>query len=506
MDPATNQAFVLESGPTTNPFSATPGQIEIVNLGPSTSNAPKPTHISELIVPSPTPGPGVIGGISNALVPNATLTSAQALTGVQIFGSGFVSGMQVRLDGVDITTHGGAISNIAPTGRSVTVTIPPFFLSAPHHYALDVLSSGAQSNVVDFIVVQQVDLSHVCTDSSGPVNTQPTSVAIADQIANGPFSPIGLVSVSGCNSVVTLDLNPANATFGQLIGSPISVGTTPQGIAISQKLGLAVVANHGTNTSSILDLRPLPSNPAVQIVPDVTTGTSPTGVAINDATGAAIVANTGANTISLINLELLFPSTGTPPTTLTATSIGGIQQPIAVAIDPDRGANNQGIAVVTAVQLSSLGPTGSLDVVEIGFSTPTLMSTSPSGFVSSTPTGIVFDPTVATQRNPGVFYANSSGTNTITQFNPDTGGGSSVNVGINPTSLAINPQTGAILTSNSASNTISIVDTLSSPFKTHQTLGIPGSPTFGVAIDQFTNLAVIVDQANNRVLLFPMPN
>src|SRR5438874_12793944 len=124
--------------------------------------------------------------------------------------------MQVRLDSVDITTHGGAISNIAPTGRSVTVTIPPFFLSAPHHYALDVLSSGAQSNVVDFIVVQQVPLSNVCTDSSGtPVNTRPTSVAIADQIANGPFSPIGLFSVSGCNHVVVLDLIPANATFGQ---------------------------------------------------------------------------------------------------------------------------------------------------------------------------------------------------------------------------------------------------------------------------------------------------
>ena len=92
------------------------------------------------------------------------------------------------------------------------------------------------------------------------------------------------------------------------------------------------------------------------------------------------------------------------------------------------------------------------------------------------------------------------------QFNPDTGGGSSVNVGINPTSLAINPQTGAILTSNSASNTISIVDSISNPFKTQQTLGIPGSPTFGVAIDEFTNLAVIVDQANMRVLLFPMPN
>jgi len=508
VDPALNQAFLLMSGS---------GTLDIVDLGgPGTATPIKPTHISEVLVPSPTPGVGIIGGISNALVPQATLTCVPPtgspagtcnLSGVKIFGTGFVSPVQVRLDGVDITTQGGTVDNIAANGREVDVTIPPFFLSAPHHFALDVLSNGAQSNAAEFIVIQSVDLSKVCTDSSGnPVNTQPSSVAIADQIANGPFSPFGLISVSGCNSIVKLDLNPASPTFGQLLGSPISVGTTPQGIAISQKLGLVVVANHGTNTASILDLT---QSPVAQKVPDVTTGNGPTGVGIDDAIGAAVVANTTANTVSVINLASLFPPAGTtPPTSLTATSIGGIQQPIAVAIDPDRGTNNQGIAVVSAVSLSSsLGPSGSLAVVEIGFATPILSTSSSSGFVSSTPTGVVFDPTVVTRTaNPGVFYANSSGTNTITQFNPDSGGGSSVNVGINPTSLAINPQTGAILTSNSGSNTISIVDTLSNPFRTHQTLGIPGSPTFGVAIDQFTNLAVIVDQANMRALLFPMPN
>jgi DNA-binding beta-propeller fold protein YncE len=192
---------------------------------------------------------------------------------------------------------------------------------------------------------------------------------------------------------------------------------------------------------------------------------------------------------------------------LTPTSIGGIQSPIAVAIDPDRGTNNQGIAVVTSLQLvSGQAPFGALAVVEIGLQTPALSSTIPSGSVTATPTGIVFDPFVATGGNPGLFYANSSGSNVITAFNPDTGSGSQVNVGINPTSLAVNPQTGGILTSNSASNTISIVDTLSNPFKTRQTFGIPGSGTFGVAIDQFTNLAVIVDSANMRVLLFPTPN
>lgn len=508
VDPATNQAFVVESGKAacstcTPAVAAQPGQIEIINLGP----APKPTHISEVIVPSPTPGPGVIGGIPNARVPQGTLTSNQPLHGVQIFGTGFASGLQVRLDGVDITTQGGTIDNIAANGREVDVTIPAVLLSAPHHYALDVLSQGAQSNVVDLLVIQSVDLSKVCTDSTGAaVNTLPTSIALADQIANGTFSPLGLVSVSGCNSIVELDLNPAHMTFGQQIGSPISVGTGPQGIAISQKLGLAVVANHGTDTASVIDLT---QNPPVAKVPDVNTGTSPTGVGISDATGAALVANTGSNTVTLLDLGSLFPPAGTtPPTTLTPVSIGGVQSPLAVAIDPDRGTNNQGIAVVTAVTLSStLGPTGSLDVVEIGFTTPILSTTISSGFTSSTPSGIVFDPTVVTNTaNPGTFYANSSGTNSITQFNPDTGSGSSVSVGINPTSLAINPQTGAILTSNFGSNTISIVDTISSPFKTHQTLGIPGSPTFGVAIDQFTNLAVIVDQANMRVLLFPMPN
>ena len=523
VDPVTNQAFVAESGQApcstcTPATTGTPGQIQIVSLAAAT--AIKPTHISEVLVPSPSSAPGNIGGIPKALVPQATLTSTSALAGVKIFGSGFASGMQVLLDGTDITTTNpaGSIDSISPGGREVDVTIPPAFLAAPHHYALTVVSNGAQSNALDFIVVQQVDLSNVCTNPSNG-SVMPSSVAIADQIANGPFSPFALVSVTGCNSVVRIDLNPASATFGQLIGSPITVGTSPQGIAIWQRKGLVVVANNGGGTASVIDLTQSPVGPALCAAPsgstgtvpcaDVSTGTNPSGVAINEATGAALVANTGSNTVTMINLGLLFPQpNATLPSSLTPVSIGGIQEPTAVAIDPDRGTNNQGIAVVSAVQLNSgLGPSGALSVVEIGTATPALSTTISSGFVSSTPTGVVFDPAVVTNTtNPGVFFANSSGTNAITEFNPDTGGGTSVSVGINPTSLAINPQTGAMLTANSASNTISIVDTISSPFKTHQTLGIPGSPTFGVAIDQFTNLAVIVDQANMRVLLFPMPN
>jgi hypothetical protein len=490
VDPVTNQAFVAMSGS---------GAIDVINLGPGATNALKPAQITELVVPSPAPGPGIIGGVPNAILPQATLTciptppapaSSCDLAGVQIFGSGFAAGAQVRLDGSSIPPANVQVVS----ARQITATIPASFLSVPHRYALDVISNSVQSNATDFVVIQAVDVSQVCAGSTNP---KPSSVAIADQLANGPFSPIAVVSMSGCSSISIIDINPGSATFGK-IKNTIAVGTTPLGIAVSQHLGMAVVANNGSNSVSIVNLVT-----GALAIPDVTSGigTNPTGVAINDATAAAIVTNTGSNTVSEINLSILFGTS--PPTSLTASAIAVDQEPIAVAIDPDRGTNNQGIAVVTALQLfSGSVPTGALDVVDIGSATPIKSTTALVGSITAAPTDIVFDPSVS----PALFYANSSGGNVIASFNPDTGGAPTTSVGINPTALALNPQTGAILTSNSASNTVSIVDTVSNPFRTRQTLGIPGSPQFGVAIDQFTNLAVIVDQAHNRVLLFQMPN
>jgi hypothetical protein len=506
VDAATNQAFVVMSGS---------NQIDIINLGPCSPatdfdsfpvqpcinpfNNLKAAQISDILVPNPQPGFGVVGGIPNASVPNGALTSATDLAGVQIFGSGFDAATQVRLDGAPIPPSDITFVN----SRQLTVTIPASFLSFPHDYALDVINGGgSQSNPTDFYVIQAVDLSTICP----PAIAQPSSVAIADQIANGPFQPIAVVSNIGCNNIVTVDLNPADVVggtgpnpgrFGTLIGSA-AVGAGPQGVAVSQPLGLAVTANNAAGTASIVNL--LTSSLAV---PDVSTGTNPTGVAINDQTGAAIITNTGANTISEINLSLLFGSS--PATKLNPVSIGGLQEPTAIAIDPDRGTNNQGIAVVTSLQLvSGQAPSGALQVVDIGLGSPALSTTISAGTVTAPSTGIVFDPAVATgTTNPGVFFASSAGGNVITSFNPDNSAQSSANVGINPTSLAVNPQTGTIVTTNVAGKTTSFVDVTSSPLKTVQTLGLPGSPQFGVAIDPFTNLAVIVDQANNRLFILP---
>ena len=114
---------------------------------------------------------------------------------------------------------------------------------------------------------------------------------------------------------------------------------------------------------------------------------------------------------------------------------------------------------------------------------------------TATPTGVVFDPaggtpgtgTGATAHPPGVFYVTGSQGNVIYVFDPTTGDTTPATVGINPTSLAVNPNTGTLLTVNSLSNTISVLDTQT--LKTQATMGIGGSTQFAIAIDPSTTLA-----------------
>jgi YVTN family beta-propeller protein len=497
VDAATNQAFVVQSGA---------GNIVILSLtnlrnsGGIVVPGIKTAEITELVVPVPSVNPPLIGGISGAAMPQGTLTSTTDLAGLQIFGSGFDSSTQVRLDGAVAAGPGGsgAIS-VDPTGRRITFTVPASFLASPHHYAVDVVNgSGVRSNVTSLFVIKSVDLSTACSGG----NSSPSSVAIADQLPGQGFSPIAVVSNSGCGNVSVIDINPSNLTFGT-VKATIATGNDPLGVAVSPRFGLAVVANNASGTTSILDL-----TTNKQKIADVTVGSNPTGVAIDEGTGAALVANTGSNTVSELNLALLFANGATAAaTSLTPTSIGVDQEPIAVAIDPDRGTNNRGLAVVTALRLvAGSTPVGVLDSVDIGGTVPAKSTTASVGSVTATPTGIVVDPSPFSEGLPVLFYATSSGGNVVTSFNPDGGTTSSVHVGVNPNSLAINPQTGTIMTVNSSGHTVSIIDTLSNPFATRQNLGLSGSAQFGIAIDQFTNLAILVDQASNRVLIFPVPH
>ena len=90
-----------------------------------------------------------------------------------------------------------------------------------------------------------------------------------------------------------------------------------------------------------------------------------------------------------------------------------------------------------------------------------------------------------------------------------------VRVGINPTALDYDFQTSTLVTSNLSSHTLSVLDYVCPPStgnpaclspRVRAVLGLGGSQQFSVAIDPKLNLAVVADQANNRILLVPLPH
>jgi len=502
VDPISNLVLTLNSG------SGTLTGFRLGNI--------KSVHIERVLTPAID---GATVGTPASFSPAAKITlgaAPQSVGPVRILGSGFsATPVQVRLDGIDVSTFGATVTPNG--GQELDVTFPAFIpgtnppapvFPAPRHYALDVVTSAPtglnHSNGVDFTVIEEIPLApcNVSTTSPNGTPAAPGGVAIDEVNSLAVVTNTG----SGCNQVSVFSLNPANI-FNQVVKT-IATGGAPTGVAVLPRLaytgqaastaGLAVVTNNSSNTVSVLDLvNAVPVKDASGAAISVNVGTGPSGVAIDQETNLAVIANTGSNTVSTIDLT---PLTATPIGALAPTIVAVDQNPIAVAIDPDRGTNGRGLAVVTCLVLNGASsPFGALDAVDIGLSTPVKSTSAATSFLSSTPTGVVFDPSVT----PALFYAVSTQGNVITAFNPDAGTTQTIKVGINPNAIAYNFQTGTILTVNSLSNTISIVD--SQTFTTKATLGIGAASKFAAAIQTFTNLAVIADQANNRVILFPLP-
>jgi YVTN family beta-propeller protein len=374
--------------------------------------------------------------------PIRTFTSASPLT-LTVTGKGFTSNSVVRLDGTPLPAPTGV------TDRQLSVTVPAAFLSAPRRFALEVVTGSTHSNVADLTVLQSVDVT-----SSGCSVPAPGAVAI-DAERN-----LAVVTNTGCGNISLIDLTSGAVT------NTIAVGTNPQGVAVISRLGRAVVTNRGSNNASLVDLV------GGTVTSTVTVGTEPIGVAINQDTAMTVVTNSASNNISVFPADV----GGSP------AAVAVDQRPVAVAIDPGRN-----VAVVADAAQNNL------ILLDLSQTTPAITAR----VSTSQPTGVVFDPV------SGFFLIASSLANSLVVLNPDTQQATSLRVGINPTSLAFNFQSSTLVTVNTASNTVSVMD-----FQTERVraiLGLTGSPQFAVDIHPRTNLAVIADQNNNRVLLVPLP-
>ena len=380
--------------------------------------------------------------------PSVTLT---------VTGSGYLAGAQIVLDGTAIPT----VQNPPNNSRQLTAMIPPSFLTAARRIVVEVQNlGGAFSNVGNILVIQPV-----------AVGTSPRAVAI------DPELDVAYVTNSGSGTVTLVDLAPGSV--GSIL-STVPVGTSPQGVAVLSRTGQAVVANQGSNNASVITVTGMRPAITVRVTNTINNLNAPVGVAINPDTGFAYVSNSGNNSLSA------FPATASG--TVLPASFSTDVTPGAIAIAPDLN------FLVLANEASN-----TLELFDItNPASPVLRARVQNQFTGA-PTGAAYDPVEK------VFMGLSSVGNGLVIFNPTANPlqPTAARVGINPTSMAYNFQTSTLLTVNHVSNTISVMD-----FPNRQVrsiLDLSAGDKFAVDIHTRTNLAVVADTLNNRILLVPMP-
>jgi DNA-binding beta-propeller fold protein YncE len=518
-DPKTNLVLVANAGSNT---------LTYLDIDPTTTF--KPANIGSLVVTS--------GGVASAQPPLASTPGApsplpkavcDASNPTNIYASCFAQSVTVgqsataRVLGQGFTSAGTPIVRLDgdPTGVTITsstnteldITIAASRLTRAHDFALDVMTgNGVGSNTVDLYAVSVLSLSSLCTTA-----VMPEAVAI-DTIAN-----VALVTNYGCNNVSFLNMDSTNAhkygvPYGGLLAT-VNVGKNPIGVDVIPRLGYAVVANNGDNSASIIQYGGSPFTASQMafasttctsgtVTTNLCIGTSPVGVAIDQDRALALIANTGGNSLSVLDLTPLLQAPSNCAKTASGTCVPAYQlvatsgPPTAIAVDPNRA-----VAVVTNIQnAGTTSVTGGLDVINLSTTPPSKTTTASINSLSANPTGIVYDPAVPPYPSPALFYAASTQQNALYSFDPDTGSTTLIRVGINPYSIAYNYNTGTIVSANSTANTMSVIDAVNAPvFATRETLGISSQSQFAVAIDQFTNTAVMADQNNDRILILPVP-
>lgn len=495
-DPKTNLVLVANAGSNTltylnlnisNSFKKlNVGSLQVTQGGVASTQPPLGSAPATCDLSDPT-------GAHACMAQAVTIGQTAAL---RVFGQGFgtAPGAQIRLDG---STTG--VTTTWVSDSEVDATIAPATLTVPHVFALDVIAGGVTSNTMELhaLIVKDLKLALACDPLAVAGSTPsllgqgPEGVAIDTQRHVAIITNFSCASISIINLDTTGTLYPGKV-YGDILKT-FAVGSLPIGVDVIPRLGYAVVSNNGDNTASIVDITD-PLNPKLAVTPNVAVGISPTGVTFDQDRALALVANTGSNTLATIDLTVLLPGSVTT-TVPIANSVALSGPPKAIAVDPNRG-----VAVVTDLQNSGTSSaSGGLDVVSIASVPPVKNSNTSINGLTSNPTGITFDPAVS----PALFYITSTQQNAVYTFNPDSTATSQIRVGVNPYSIAYNFQTGTMLTLNTTSNTMSIVDT--QDFHTTETLGITSQSQFASAMDNFTNTAVIVDQNNNRVLIVAMP-
>jgi DNA-binding beta-propeller fold protein YncE len=448
VDPGTNIAVVANQSD---------NSVSVLSLGPVqafsiTETSPKTVVTTSSLGSPASPPPQTLTVIGKGL----TCTSGS-------------TNLNIRLDSVSLPT-----SCTGSGDRELTALVPPAMLTAARRFAVDVVdNSGDVTNAEDLTVEQSVDVS----SPSCPI-PEPLGVAI------DPQQNLADVTLFGCNSLALINMATGS-------GNSVKVGQNPIGVAVISRAHLAVVANNGgSGTASIVD------EGQQTVTQTVNTGSGPMGAAANEAAGEVAIANSLANTVTVVNAV-----------TGGTSSISTGQRPIAVGFNY---INNQVAAANSGGNSLSISASTS--------------GTAAQTFGVTAPTSVVYDPVFtdcgSNSNTTGCFIVASSTGNSVTVIDPVTSIQNSFRIGINPTAIAYNYRTSTLVSTNTGSHTVTIADFLGE--KVRAVLSLPpitaansglasilqfaGTLQYALDIHPYTNVAVIADTANGRVLFLPLPH
>ncbi len=272
-------------------------------------------------------------------------------------------------------------------------------------------------------------------------NTAVATVAVGSgPIEVNPATNRLYVTNFNSNNVSVID-----GSTNTVIGSPIPVGSAPDGVAVNPATNKVYVTNHNSNNVSVID-----GSTNTVIGSPIPVGSAPVGIAVNQATNRLYVANQLSNNVSVIDA-----TTNTVVATVPAGSVPG------------------GVAVNQATNRLYVTNQFSNNVSVIDTTTNTVVATVAVG---TNPGGIAVNP--ATNR---VYVANMGSNNvSVIDGSTNTVIGSPIPVGSDPQSVAVNPATNRVYVPNFFSNNVSVIDTTTNTVVA--TVAVGSGPS-GVAVN-----------------------
>ena len=438
---------------------------------------------------------------TSAVNPLQVVESSPAVTFVQTPSTALsVSIVGTGFTGASkVLLDGTLVPTTLVNSRELTALVPASMLGSARGYALYVQNAPSALS----------NVTHLDVIQPVTVGTSPVGVAVDNARDQAVVTNSGSGNISVVNLLTGTVVTPQSS-------SSFLTGASPFGVAVLPRLGLAFVVNNGSNSATILDEAGLNLAFAPPVtVPLCGTCVLPIGATINPDTALALftLQTTVLNNANQGDLGQVSIAGATPAAVPAASQLQIDLTPLGLAVDPSmNGDPSQAVTVVAtaaSVNQTTGAGTSALDFILAG-----------AGQVNARvsnlflPTDVVFDPVNQ------VFLATDSTINDIFVVNPTSSVLATIAASINPTSLDYNYNASALVTANPATSTISVIDYVcppnngvSCPVPQVQSVLVTGSLASSsavpvgvkaVGVDLRLNLIVEVDEVNNRILLVPL--